>query len=486
MTVARPHVVAREPTDRSSPRGLSCWFAALSAGAVTGLLLAVRTRPDVDLWLHLRIGALLRSGQRFSAESDPLSLLADRPYVPTQWLSQVAMSTVHQAAGMAGIQTLRLVLVLALGAAVLAGTRVTANPTPALAATALTMFGASASWGERPQLAGMALLATTVWLWWRASARGIVPWAVVPLTWLWGMIHGTWLLGVVLGTAILAGGLLDRRWVGRARTFVAIVPLASVVVAVLTPLGPQALLEPFRVSSVARLTANEWQAPAPDNPLLLVVLASALVAVLGIVRSPRDPWTRAVTVVVGVALALWMVRTIAAGALVLAPALAQGLSSLRLPGRDRGRPEDPAAPVSFRREWRLWASAAAVALLISVWHLATTSFVAPVSARVSNALGALPDDTVLAVDGRAVGWVQWQHPDRRPLRDLRAEVYSTPVATAYEHFQEARPGWQAYADRQGITAVLADRSRPLDPALGTEPDWTVVAADREFRLWVRR
>ena len=67
--------------------------------------------------------------------------------------------------------------------------------------------------------------------------------------------------------------------------------------------------------------------------------------------------------------------------------------------------------------------------LLGGTHVATTDFGPPVTDRVSAAVAALPADAGLAVDGRAVGWAQWAHRDRRPLRDLRAEVYSVPVAT---------------------------------------------------------
>ncbi len=490
-TIGRASPSARPQGRRSAPLALTA--AAACAGLVTGLLLRVRERPDVDLWLHLRIGDLLRAGERFGPGPDPLASLADREYVPSQWLSQVAMSALHQTAGMTGIQVVRLLLVLALGAAVLFGCRATSAPAPALFATAVTMFAASASWGERPQLAGMLLLAVTVALWWRASNHGGAPWAVIPLTWLWAMLHGSWLLGVAVGLALLVGGVLDGCWRGRTVVRVAVVPALSVGVALLTPLGGDALLEPFRVSSVARLTANEWQTPTVDNPLLLVVLASCVLSLLGLVRATHRRWTGALTVVVAAAMAIWMVRTIAVGAIVLAPVLAHGLALLRSgPARPGGTQLD-AAPRSGAhtttrpsREWPAWALAAALLLGLGGSHLATTAFGPPVTRGVSDALAAQPSDAVLAVDGRAVAWVQWAHRDRRPLRDLRAEVYSVPAATAYEDFQEARPGWQTYARVRGITVVLADRRRPLDPALAGEPSWLVAAEDTDFRLWVRR
>lgn len=468
------------------------WLSAVSAGLITGLLLRVRTTPDVDLWLHLRIGDFLRSGRRFGPSSDPLAVLADREYVPSQWFSQASMSAVYEAAGMTGIQVARLLLVVGLGSALLVACRLTAGPAAALFATSITMFAAAASWGERPQLAGMVLLALTTALWWRACVRGSVPWAVIPVTWVWTMVHGSWVLGVAVSMVLFFGGVLDRCWRGRTIVRVAAVPVLSVTATLMTPLGVHGLLEPFRVSAVARLTANEWQRPALDNPLLLVVLAAAVVVLLGLVRSSQHWWARAFTVVTSVVLALWMVRTIAVGAIVLAPALAHGLAHLtRRPVPHLGPKSGNAGQANHgsrdpHPEWPAWVLAVALVLALGGSHIATTNFGAPVSARVSAALSSLPADSVLAVDGRAVGWAQWAHRDRRPLRDLRAEVYSIPVATGYENFQEARSGWQKYADAQGMTSVLADRERPLDAALLGEPSWTVVAEDSDFRLWVHR
>ena len=95
--------------------GLASWGWWVAAGAVTAALLTVRSRPDVDLWLHLRIGGLLRDGARFEGLPDPLAVLPDRTYVPTQWLAQVSMSGLYDAGGMAAIQLLRVILVVDAG-----------------------------------------------------------------------------------------------------------------------------------------------------------------------------------------------------------------------------------------------------------------------------------------------------------------------------------------------------------------------------------
>ena len=476
---------------RRRMRGWPAGAAASVAGLVPGLLLGVRESPDVDLWLHLRIGDLLRSGQRFDSVPDPLAALADRTYVPTQWLAQILMSGLYDVAGMAGIQIARLVLVIALGALVALAGRTLARTTAAFSSTALTMFAASAAWGERPQLAGTVLLAAVTALWWKASERGSVPWAAIPVQWAWTMIHGSWILGLAVQVVLLIGGLLDGRWRGRSRFLAWSVPGLGLGVALLTPLGVKAVVEPFHVSSVARLTANEWQRPSPANPLLFVMLVGCVIALLGLLRSSHRRWTRALTVLVAVVMALWMVRTIAMGAVVMAPAAAVGMSVLfdrRGHQSTRGVGEGPhqhSTKPTFTEAFA-WCLAAAVVIGLGGLHLINTPMRPPVSAKVSQALTDLPAPTVLAVDGRAVGWVQWAHRDLRPLRDLRAEVYSVPVAMAYEDFQDARPGWQNYVRTREVSAVLADRRRPLDAALAGEPAWTVAAEDADFRLWVHK
>ena len=82
----------REPAAgvRSTPAGsrpgLAAWGWTVAAGAVTAALLTVRREPDVDLWLHLRIGGLLRDGVRFEQLPDPLAVLQTGPTCPPSGL----------------------------------------------------------------------------------------------------------------------------------------------------------------------------------------------------------------------------------------------------------------------------------------------------------------------------------------------------------------------------------------------------------------
>jgi hypothetical protein len=465
---------AATSTIRTAPGPLAVG-AGLAVGLVTAMLLRIRTTPDVDLYLHLRIGDLLNAGGRFGDGPDPLAALADRPYLPTQWLAQRAMAWTWSVAGMTGIQVIRLLLVIALGATVVAACRCVATPTASGFAAGVAMFGAAAAWGERPQLLGLVLFAAVVWMWWRCTLRGAVPWLVVPLTWVWAMVHGSWLLGVAAGAALLVGAVADRRLRLKGAGLGVLALLASVAAAAMTPLGPRVLTEPFTVARIASQSVNEWARPELANPVFLVVLVTAVVAGAGLVRSATHRWTRTLSFLAGLALTLWMVRTVAFGSVLLAPVVAHALATLRRP--------DASTATSVHREWPVWALAVTTVLVVGGWHVARTPFGPPVSLPLSAALASTSPTTPLAVDGKAVGWVQWQHRDRRPLHDLRAEVYSAPVAAAYRSFADAEPGWETYAAGLGIGTILAERDSPLDNALEAAGGWSVAEEDADFRLW---
>ncbi len=202
-------------------------------------------------------------------------VLADQPYSPTQWLSEVVMSVVHDVTGVAGIHVLRALAVVALLTFLQLTAAVYTTPVRAAGVALPAIVATAAQWGERPQLAGLVLLAVTTWLWSRARRDATVPWLVIPLTWVWAMLHGSWVLGVATGGLFVVAMLLEqprrqRSW-GRLVGVVA----ASVAVAGLTPLGPSLLLEPLAVGAAARGRVNEWAAPELTNPLVLVVVLMA-------------------------------------------------------------------------------------------------------------------------------------------------------------------------------------------------------------------
>lgn len=447
------------------------WALCLGTALLTVQLLRLRAGPDIDLWLHLRLGAALRDGARFQQLPDPLVVIADRPYLPTQWLAEVAGSWVHDIAGVTGIHVLRLLALLAvLGLVQLTG-RVWTTPVRSAGITLATVVATATAWGERPQLLGVALAAATVLLWTRTLRDRRPRWVLVPLIWVWAMCHGSWAVGVATGVVfLLALALDDTRTPSPWPRLVALVA-ATAVVPALTPLGPQVLLEPFVVGATARATVNEWQTPAPTNPLFVLVLLMAATVVVRGLRHPRLHAPELALAVAGAGLAAWSVRTVALGALLVAPALARSFAPR----------SEPAPPLARAELWPALAAAAVLALAPGVLWGAPTA--RPLPASVDRVLAGSAPGTRAAVDPHASGWVLWAHPQVTPLRDLRAEVYGPEVAEAYEAFADAEPGWQAYAAEHGVDLVVVPTGAPLDEAIAAEPGWRAVVRDDGWVVW---
>lgn len=452
---------------------VTLWLLTLGTGVVSAALVRLRHGVDPDLWLHLRIGLELRGGEHFGRLPDPLVVLADRAYSPTQWLSEVLVSLVHQATGMVGVLALRSLGIVLLLAFVQLTCAVYTSPVRAAAVAMPTMVATAAQWGERPQLAGLVLLAATTWVWSRARRDATVPWLAVPLTLLWAMMHGSWVLGVATGVLFLLAMVLERP--RRARPWGRLVGVvAAALVAVgMTPLGPALLLNPFAVGAAARGRVNEWAAPSPGNPLVVLVVLMGVVVLALSLRHLRDRLPELLLALAGVAMAVTAVRTIAFGALLVAPALAAVLATR------------PGALVSPSRlsPWPLVTTGALVLLFPGIVFGAPST--GPLPRSVDRVVAQLPAGAVVAVEPASSGWVLWKHPQVRPLRDLRAEIYSGPVADSYESFYRARPGWQAYAAGQGIEGMVLVDGSALDDALRTESGWREVVRDAGYVLWQR-
>ena len=467
MTTARTPL---EQQTRSATTVL--WILIACTAAAVALLLRLRPQLDVDIWLHLRIGEALRSGVRFQTVPDPLVVLADRPYVPTQWLAEVVGSVAYDAAGIVGIHVLRYLALVALVVLVQATGRIWTSPARSMAITLGVVVATATAWGERPQLLGLVFGAATVWLWTRTWRDGRPRWLLVPLAWVWSMCHGSWALGLAVGALFVLATVLQHRPFRVARLSVLGVLVASTVVVGLTPLGPGLLLEPLKVGTLARATVNEWQAPSPGNPLFLLVVVLGVVVLVRSVRRLPEHLPAALVALAGVGLAATSVRTVAFGALLVGAALSRSLAV-------------PADPEGSRWPELVPGVVAAVLLAAVPGVVYGGPAAGPLSAAVDAGLGALPTGTRVASDVYAWNWMVWAHPDLAAMRDLRAEIYSPEVAEPFEDFMRAAPGWQAYADAEDVGAVAVRDDSPLGKALAGETTWRAEVSADGWTLWRR-
>jgi hypothetical protein len=247
----------------------------------------------------------------------------------------------------------------------------------------------------------------------------------------------------------------------------------SLGAALVTPLGPR-LLQTFGTVRAVSPYIQEWRRPGLGEPATLALLALALVVVVTwSVRRELASWTGAAVLVVGLGWGLSYARSVALGAIILAPLAARALD--RVIGRPRpARGREPAVV------------AAMVAACVAVGAVA--AFSGPrgpvgVPSGMSVALRSLPAGSVVYNDDLLGGWLLWSFPELEPTADTRAELYGPEQARSYLRDLRAEDGWQdSVITRHRPAAALLRADTPLATALADQSGWTVVRRERGYVL----
>lgn len=444
---------------------------------IIGVVLGIRPVSDPSPWLHLKVGAFLLDGglniDRFGLP-DPWAPSATTAYVPTQWLPAIVGHEAYQAFGLPGIAWLRCAGILGLLSSLMWASRRSAGTMSALAACSVALAGAYGGLTERPQVIGFVFLAIAVGAWWRTALDLLPRWWLVPLTWLCAACHGLWILGIFLALVFIAGLLLDRRLTRPGAVRLLAVPLLSVVAAGLTPLGPKILLSPLAVGANGSEFVGEWQSSTVHDPFTVVTLAMLALVILSWVRSGRrPPWWQIGLLLTSLAQTLATTRTVAVGAVMAAPLLAQEIQLYR------GRPV--AEPT--RRSRIAWAALILTGLLAAV-PLAAARAQDPVGLplRLGAQLSAIPSGTVVLAEGDISGWLFWAYPGVKPVLDPRIEVYPAAHVRAFVSAMAAGPGWQRFVVRTKARYALVPSDSPISPALVEGLRWSPLGEDAGFVL----
>jgi len=249
---------------------------------------------------------------------------------------------------------------------------------------------------ERPQAVSFVLLAITVGAWWR-TAEDLKPrWWLIPLTWLWASSHGLWIVGLGLGLVIVASLALDRRIDRRQAGRLLAIPALGLVTAALTPVGPRLLLTPLTIGSNGSDFVGEWQPTSIRDPYAILTLAMIAVVLFGWIRSRAvPPWWQIALASLSLVSTLAMSRTIAIGAVLVAPLLAQAIQQY---AGERVRPVTHRAT----RGWLALVVAAAVIAIPISTAVAGTPVGVPEGLRPQ--LSAIPAGTVILCEDDKSGW----------------------------------------------------------------------------------
>ncbi len=460
-------------TEPGPPPALLRWGPLVVFGL---LLLALARRAgaglgDPDTLWHVLAGRHLWATWSF-AGPDPLSDFTREPWVLNQWLPELGLALADHLGGVAAVAWVTWAVRLVLCVALLLVCRQVAGALSAALVASAAVLGTADSLSPRPQLVGFVLLAVVVGAWLRTARDHRVRWWLVPVMWLWACSHGTWVAGVSVGAAAVVGLVADRQVSRREAVRLAAVVVAGVLATAVTPLGPR-LYESFATVRAVSPYILEWRTPTLSSPSVVVTAALALlVPVLWARRRPGPGWTRVALWLVAVAWAASSMRTVAIGAIILAPLAAEALDlALR-------RPRVPAS-----RGERGFVAAALAAALALAGMLAASGPHEPVGvpAAAEPALRSLPRATVVYNSDLLGGWLLYAYPGLRPTADTRAELYGPQRSRDYLSVLAAQPGWEATFDAFGPSAALVDEDSPLARALRAR-GWRVVVTDAGYTL----
>jgi hypothetical protein len=458
---------------RGDASGIPRWIPL----AGFGLLLVALTRQaglglsDPDAPWHVVAGRELASTWQF-AGPDPLSAFGHRPWILTQWLPELLMAGGYRLGGLPAVTWLASAGITALCAVVYFQARRWGGPLGSVVATGMAALGAAGSLSPRPQVVGMILFVVTSGAWLATSRDHRARWWLLPVAWLWACCHGTWVMGPMVGFVVVAG-LVAHRSVSRPQLVRLLgLVLGCAVAGLVTPLGWRSVESIQAVQAVSPYI-QEWRHTSLTDPAALVTLLMALVVVLTARRTTAPPWVTAGLVVFALVWTLWHGRTVAFGALLLAPLVAESFSVLI------GRPR-----LAVDRTERL-VIGATVAFALTVAGLLAASGppgMVDVPHQADRALDSLPAGSTVFNTDRLGGWLMLDHPTVRQTFDTRVEVYGPDAIQDYFTVMDARAGWQRLFDELDPDAALVADSAPLARALQDQRGWAVTARGAGYLL----
>jgi hypothetical protein len=449
-----------------------CWGLALVIVAATAKV-GLRAVSDPSPWLHLRVGQFLLDGGRFGLP-DPWAPYPVRPFVPTEWLPSILAQQMYAAAGLPAIAWLRCASMLLLLTAALWSTRRVSGAVPSLLAAFAAVLAAGEGMTERPQAISFVLLTVTVGAWWR-TAEDLKPrWWLVPLTWLWAMSHGLWVVGLGLGVVMVASLAIDHRLDrGRAWRLLSI-PALGFLAAALTPVGPRLLLTPMTFGANGSDFVGEWQPTSIRDPHAILAIAMLSIVLLGWIRSRAvPPWWQIALAALSLISTLAMSRTIAVGAVLAAPLLAQALQQYLRTS------VEPVTRQGVLGWLALVLAAAVIAVSVSA-TIAQTPVGVPQGLRPQ--LSAIPAGTVILCEDDKTGWLLWAEPQLAPAIDIRTEIYSHAHLAAYVRTMAVEPGWQDFLKSTRSTYALVATESPIATALRERLGWQSLGTDSGYIL----
>jgi len=502
--------VASSPAVSSTSQALRSATWDLSWPLIVGVVLFIYLDnvnglpllSDPDTHWHIAVGNWMLE-HRAMPHVDTFSFtFAGKPWIAKEWLSQVLLAGAYDVGGWGAVTGLSAAAVAVTAALLLRLLLSDLKPLPAILFTAAAMVMMEPHFLARPHV--LAFPITLLWVSGLVRAveerRAPRPMLLLAML-LWANMHGGFTLGLMLAGAFALDALIDARdWAERKSLFVAWLKfgIASVLVACITPYGPESMLVTLRIFGLgdALGAIAEWRSPNfQDQPMQELVLLVGLYLALS--RGLKLPLIR-LLIVIGLAhLYLRYARNAELLAtfapLSIAPTLARQWPSLR---------PDPASAAAEGN-----ALLRRVAALARPAGLGATAAVLALSLAFAGGIiryaNVTPPDEILpaaalafARDAGFKGHVFNAYNYGGPLIhagiptfiDGRGELYGGDFIKQYVKtvFQRGDEPLDKFLDRYQIEWTMLAKDLPANKVLALLPGWYQLYGDDQTLIFVRQ
>lgn len=492
---------------------------------LTGLLGSVAfgslmLSADGDPARHMAVGEyMLASGRIVSADVFSHTM-AGHPFVPYEWLEEVASAAAYRAAGPAGPILLHGVA-LGLTFAILFGHMSARGQAPllALAMTLLALAAARVHWLARPHIftfLGTAIFAVVLDRWHTGAVGPRALWALPVAMLLWANLHPGFMVGLVL-VAIYAGADVVR-WLNgdtqvRAQALnrlraLALPSVAMVAATFATPVGGGLVgqVTSFFGKSLIISRTNDYFSPNFHSiaflPFLLMLVGGA--AVIAWSRR-RLPLHEGLLFAAFGAFALYAGRSVPLFAIVAAPVLATQLGALPRPAGSlqqlaaaieawltrRNAAIQAMEPHLARHLWSAAGTVVLIAVAVAQWRGADPPLGVAFDPRRQPVqavayLKANPPSGNVFNQLEWGGYLLWElWPGQRVFIDGITDFYGEGLSADYLRVVELQRGWSDVLTRHQVSWVLYETDSPLVRQLAATAGWRIAYEDPVASVLVR-
>ena len=455
---------------------------------------------DPDSHWHVAVGKWILENGSVPTVDSYSHTFAGQPWIAKEWLSQLLLALADTAGGWGAVAALCAASIGVTFALLLRLLQCDLRPLPAMLFTIAAIVLTAPHFLARPHV-----LAFPVMLLWVAGLvlaveqrRTPKPLLLLAML-LWANLHGGFTLGLMLcGVFALEAVVTARDAVERRSLFVgwAKFGVAAILVACITPYGPESILVTFRIFGLGDVLGmvNEWKSPDfQSQPMQELMLLAAIFAALS--YGLKLPTLRLLLVLGLLHLFLKYARNAELLAmlapLAMAPILARQWPSLRPDGGTFSGRTLLARMTSLGRPAGWCGTLACIALaavfaggMIKFGNIQPPASTTPIAAlnfvRQANLKGPVLNDYDFG------GFLL--HGGILTFIDGRAELFGGDFIKRYAEAVSLRgeEPLEHFLDRHGIEWTLLQKNQPANKLLERLPGWRPGFSDDVATVFVRQ